>query len=188
MLRKIRTSFVASASDHVQDAGGEELLCECPKHQRRNWSARRWLQDNGVPCDQRWADLPAGHQQRVVPRRDRSNNANGIAANHAGAAWEVFGDSLPLHVAPSTCEVAQVVDDRINLNADRADRLASVLGLSLHKLALRRLKGVGEFQQRERALGRSGGAPCWKGRRGRGHCSINIGATALWNSAQHLAR
>ena len=84
-------------------------------------------------------DLPAGHHDRVVPRRDRGDDADRLAADHRGQAGHVLVDRLALHHPRATGEEAQVVDDDRDLVDRGADRLAGVLRLEATELVGARL-------------------------------------------------
>ena len=85
----------AAAGDDVGDAGGEFLgedRAELQRGQRRHLGG---LEDDGVAGPDRWGELPGHHHQRVVPGRDRGDDADRIAADHRGVAGEVLAGKRP---------------------------------------------------------------------------------------------
>ena len=90
VLGEQRTGLGAGAEHEVADAGGQAGLLEQP-HQvdarvRRELAG---LEDEGVAGGQAGRDLPAGLEQRVVPRRDQAADADRLVddpADHVGVA------------------------------------------------------------------------------------------------------
>ena len=60
----------AVAGDHVEHAGREDLLRELDEAEHRQRRLLGRLEDLDVARGERRAELPDGHHQRVVPRRD----------------------------------------------------------------------------------------------------------------------
>ena len=146
----------AVAGDDVEDAGGEDVGGELGEAQRGERRLLRRLEDHRVAGGQRRADLPDRHHQRVVPRRDRGDDAHRLAAGERGVAGEVLAGGLALHAARGAGEEAQVVDQERDLALGEPVRLADVRGLEEGELVGVRLDPVGELQQHPGAL--AGGA------------------------------
>ena len=122
----------AAADDDVEHALGKDLGDERRELQRRERRHLRRLQHHRVAGHQRRADLPHRHHQRIVPRRDRADDADRVAAHHRGVARQVFRRRARRHDARGAGEEAQAVDDRRHLVVlHRVDRLAAVQRLEL---------------------------------------------------------
>ena len=157
----------ARPGDDVEDAGRQDVGGDLAEDEGRQRRSRRWLEDDRVARREGRADLPAGHHDRVVPRRDRGDHADRLAPDHRGQAGRVLVDGLAFHHPRAAGEEAQVVDDDRDLVDRGADRLAGVLRLEATELVGTRLDPVGELQQHEAALGRGGVLPrLERGRRG----------------------
>ena len=110
------------------------------------------LEDDRVAGHQRRPDLPAGHHDRVVPRRDRGDHADRLASDQARVAGEVLVGGLALEDAAGAGEEAQVVDDHRDLVDRRTDRLARVLRLDPADLVGPRLDRVGQLEHQQAAV------------------------------------
>ena len=156
----------ARAGDDVEDAGREDVGGDLAEDQGGQRGSRRRLEDDRVAGREGRADLPAGHHDRVVPRRDRGDHADRLAPDHRGQAGRVLVDRLAFHHPRGTGEEAQVVDDDRDLVDRGADRLAGVLRLEAAELLATRLERVGELQEHAAALGRGRVLPGLEGGRG----------------------
>ena len=85
----------------------------------------RRLEDDRVAGRERRAELPGRHVQRVVPGRDRGDDADRVAADHRRVAVEVLGDREALHDAAGAREEPEQVRARGHLVDGGADRLAA---------------------------------------------------------------
>ena len=150
-----------SAAISASDEGGER------RPDRR-------LEDDRVAGRERRADLPAGHVERVVPRRDRGHDADRVAADERRVAGEVLVGGLALHDARRAREEAQVVDHRRDLVDGRADRLAAVAALEAAELVGARLDGIGELQEQEAAVLGRAVLPGLEGRRGAPSRAVDV--------------
>ena len=122
----------AAADDDVEDALRKDLGDERGELQRRQRRHLRRLQHHRVAGHQRRADLPHRHHQRIVPRRDRADDADRVAADHRGEARQVFRRGACRDDARRAGEEAQAIDDRRHLVVlHRVDRLAAVQRLEL---------------------------------------------------------
>src|SRR5436190_5294131 len=155
-----RGAHLVAARDDVEHALGQELGGDLGELDGRDRRRRGRLQDDRVAGGERRADLPDGHHQRVVPRRDLADDADRLAADPGRVALDVLAGRLALEVARRAREEAQVVDHERDLVVlERVDRLAGVGGFELRDLVGALLDRVGELQQGERALAGRGGAP-----------------------------
>ncbi len=107
--------------------GGQDVGGDLGQDEGRQRRPRRRLEDDRVAGHQGRADLPAGHHDRVVPRRDRGDDPDRLAPDEARVAGHVLVGRLALHDPARAGEEAQVVDDDRDLVDGRADRLAGVL-------------------------------------------------------------
>ena len=73
-----RAELVA-ARDDVEDSGRNDVAQDLAEHQRRDRRVRRGLQHDGVAREQGRRDLPHPEHQRVIPRRDRGDDAERLA-------------------------------------------------------------------------------------------------------------
>ena len=159
---------LAAAGDDVEDAGREDVGGDLGEDERGERGPDRRLEHDRVASRERRADLPAGHVERVVPRRDRGHDADRIAADERRVAGEVLVGGLALHHPGRAREEAQVVDHRRDLVDGRADRLAAVAALESAELVRAGLDRVGELQEHEApVLGRAvlPRLECGRGRR-----------------------
>jgi hypothetical protein len=110
-----RPHRLATSEHEVEHAGGEQLGDDLRELQRRERRLLRRLEHHRVPCRQRRRHLPRRHHQRIVPRCDRSDDADGVAADHAGEAREIFARGAAGHAARRAGEEPEAVDDRRQL-------------------------------------------------------------------------
>ena len=125
---------LAVARDDVEDAGREDLRGELAEAQRGQRRELGRLEDDRVARGERRADLPDGHHQRVVPRRDLAHDADRLAPDHARVALHVLARGAALHHACGAGEEAHVVDRDRHLLAGDRHRLADVGGLEAAEL------------------------------------------------------
>ena len=102
-----------------------QMVAELERGERRLLGG---LEHHGVAGGQRRAQLPGGHHQWIVPRRDGGDHADGIAADHAGEARQVFTGHRAVHGAARAGEEAEHIGDGRNLVVERGrQRFAAVL-------------------------------------------------------------
>ncbi len=170
-----RLARLVAAADHVEHALGQQLRGQLGESHGGHGRSRRRLEHDRVAGRQRRTDLPDGHHQGVVPRRDLAHDAHRLAPDDRGVTLHVLAGGLALHAARRAREEPQVVDhERKLVVLERLDRLARVGGLDLGELVAVLLDGVGEAQQRERALGGSRGRPAVGGRAGGLHGAVDV--------------
>ena len=151
----------AGAGEHVDDAVGDAgPRAVLGEHERGERGDLRGLEHDGVARGDGREHLPDRHLQRVVPRRDRPDDADRLAAQHRGVRAVVLGGGLALEVAGGAGVEGDVVDRAGHVElAGELDRLAGLrgldLGVLLGALAHRGREGV----QRGGALARGGARP-----------------------------
>ena len=119
--------------------------------------------------------LPGGHHQRIVPRRDRADHADRIAADHGGVPRHIFARHGAMHVAHGAGKEAEAVGDRRDLVLEHADpRLAAIQRFERGERLGIAVDGVGELQQQRRALGRRGARPGLERLRGGFHRRVDL--------------
>ncbi len=156
----------AAAGDHVEHARRQDVGRDLGQDQRRQRGPDGRLEDDRVAGREGRADLPAGHHDRVVPRRDGRDHAHRFAADERGVAFHVLVRGLALEQARGAREEPQVVDHDRDLVDRGGDRLAGVLRLEATQLVGPCLDGIGELEERQAALLRRGLAPGLEGRLG----------------------
>ncbi len=167
----------AGAQDNVEDTGREDLAGQACQHQGglRGGGVGR-LQDNCVACGQGGADLPDGHEERVVPRSNLGYDADRFATYVGGVALEVFACGLAFDDARCTGEEAELVSTCGNfLGGDQGTDLTGVAVLGFHEFIAIGLDGVCELEEHQLALAGSGLLPRLESLVGRGHGGVHIG-------------
>ncbi len=151
--------FDAEAVDDVQDAGRQQVVDEVHEDHDAVGRLLGGLQHDAVAGGERRSQLPAGHQQREVPRDDLADDAERLV--------EVVGDGGVVDLADraflgaqAAGEVAEVVDGERDVGGHRfADRLAVVDRFDGRDLRNERFHAVGDLEQCGGAIGRRGLAP-----------------------------
>ena len=124
------------------------------------------LEHDGVAGGQRGPELPGGHVERVVPRRDRGDDPERVTTDHRGVARLVLAGGLALEEAAGRGEEAPVVQGQVHLELDDRDGLADVLALDRAQLVHVVLDGVGHRVQHLGALAGRAGRPVRRRRPG----------------------
>ena len=84
VLRELLARAAAGTGDEVDDAGRDVgLFARLHQLDRRQRREARGLQHRAVAGRDRGCDLPAGHEEREVPRHDAGAHAVGLAAHDA---------------------------------------------------------------------------------------------------------
>ena len=118
-------------------------------------SSRR-LEHDGVAGGERGAELPRGHVERVVPRRDRTDDAERVAPEERRVLLDVLAGGAAFEEARAAGEEAPVVDREVHLELDDRGRLAAVL----HLEPFERRRGRPRSRRRPRAASRCARAGC----------------------------
>ena len=128
------SGFVTKAADHVQHAVRQARLFRQPgEAQRGERRFFRGLKDHAVARRQRRAELPAGQQQREVPRHHRGDDANRFADDHRQL------------VAAGRSHFAIDFIQRFGIPADGAGGAGNIVAQAVAN----RLTGIQRFQQRQ---------------------------------------
>ena len=137
MQRERLARHFAQAIDHVQHTWWPAGLREqCRQPQTAQRGLLGGLQDDRVARGERRRDLPHGHQQRVIPRRDRADDAQRLAQYHVHDARFGVGHRA-LELVDAFGHEADGLDHRGQVDADDVgDGLAHVEGLE-HRQRLR---------------------------------------------------
>ena len=144
--------------------GGSSFGQQCRELERGERGLLGGLQHQGVAGGERRGDLPGEHHQRIVPRGDRGDDADRIAADHAGVPGEVLPGCESLGRAAHAGEVAEDIGDRGHLVVQhRGQGLAGVAGLERRVAGGVRLDAVGDPQQQCGAILRRGARPAREG-------------------------
>jgi hypothetical protein len=85
------------------------------------------LEHHGVACGQCRPELPGRHVERIVPRGDRGDHAERVAAHHRGVSGHVLTGGLAFEEPAGRGEEPPVVLGEVHLELDDPDRLADVL-------------------------------------------------------------
>ena len=137
----------------VDDAFWQDIGEQAGHLQRCQRRLFRRLEDDGIAPGNRRCQLPGHHHQRIVPWRDRTDNANGIAADHRGMAGQIFAGDRRMQVTDRAGKEAPAIDDgRQFVIAHRIDRLATVQGFQRRKGIGILLDRIGDFQEIAGAL------------------------------------
>ena len=138
----------AATKQHVQHAWREDIFRQFRQLQRRQRGNFRWLDDDTVSRRQRGRQLPRRHHQRIVPGRDRGDNANRVAADHRGMSFEIFSGSQPVQAASGSCKEAKHIDHgRDLIPLDAVQRFPAVKGLQFCERVSVGFYHISQFQQ-----------------------------------------
>ena len=148
-----RPAGLAVAAQDVERARREEFGRNPSQQHRGGRRCLGGLQHDGVARGQRRGDLPDGHHQGVVPRRDLRADPDRLSADHRRVAGRVLPGRGAFQVPRRPGEEPQRADALRDFLAqhDRPD-LAGLAYLEVGELLRARLEGVGDLQQRDLAL------------------------------------
>ena len=181
---------VAIAWQHVQhasrDTGFDRQLGDADGGQRRFFGR---LEHHRVTGSQRWAEFPAGHQQREVPRYDGTDHTYRLAGNQAKLVVRGRGDFVVDLVDGFGSPVNGLGRTRDVDAGGVADRLAHVQGFQQRQLFNVLAQQVGEADQLGLALGRGQLRPHAGVEGGAGvfHSAVGIGQVAAGNLGQEAS-
>ena len=164
----------AGAGQHVDDTGREDLGQDLGEGQRAQWRPGRWLEHGRVAGRQRGAELPGGHVERVVPRRDRGHDPDRVAPDDRGMAGHELVGGQAVHHPRGAGEEAEQVDAHADLVDGGTDRLAGVGALEPPELFGPSLERIGQLEQQQRAILRRRLLPGLEGGRGRPDGAIHV--------------
>jgi hypothetical protein len=167
---------IAAAENDVDDALRQDVGEQLGHLQRRQRRLFGGLEDDRIAAGNRRRQLPGHHHQRVVPRRDRADDADGIAADHRGVARQIFAGDRPCIVAHGAGEEAVAIDDRRDFVIEHGiDRLAAVERFERAKPGGVLLDRVGDLQEISRSARRAWSATSLEGLFGGIDRSVDLG-------------
>ncbi|MND75144.1 hypothetical protein D3C80_667530 [compost metagenome] len=181
---------VAVAWQHVQhasrDTGFDGQLGDANGRQRRFFGR---LEHYRVTGGQGRAELPAGHQQREVPRYDGTDHTHRFAGDQAELVMRGRGDFVVDLVDGFGSPVDGIGRARYVDAGGVADRLAHVQGFQQRQLFDVLAQQVGEADQLGLALGRGQLRPHAGVEGGTGvfHSAVGIGQVAAGNLGQEAS-
>jgi ParB family chromosome partitioning protein len=180
------TDVVPGSRQDVDDAWRQDVREDLGERERRERCPRRRLQHDRVAGRERWAELPRGHVQRVVPRRDRGDDADRVAPDdRCVAGCELVGREA-IHDARGASEKAEQVHRRRHLVDRGTDRLAGIRALESTELVGLRLERVGDLEQQQRAILRGRPLPALERGLGRVHGAVDVLLRARWDIGDDL--
>ena len=150
--------------------GREELGQRLAERERGERSLLGGLQHHRIAGREGWSQLPGGHHQGIIPGRDRGDDAERIAADHAGVSGGVLACAKARPDPRRAREEAEHVrhgGDLIGQN--QALGLAAIERLQPTELHRARVDAIGEREQQSRAILGRGAPPRAKGPVRRGH-------------------
>ena len=167
---------------------GQDVAGQAGQHQGGFRGGVGGLEDHGVAGRERGADLPDGHQERVVPRRHLGHDTDGFAAHVGGVAFEVLAGGLAFQDAGGTGEEAELVGAGGNfLGGDQGADLPGVAVLGLDEFVAVGLDGVRELEQHQLALPGGDVLPGLEGILGGRHGGVDVGLDGDGRLRHHLA-
>ena len=170
----------ATPGDHIHHAFGEDAGDHLGELQRGERRLLRRLDDDGVAAGKSRRKLPRSHHQGIVPRRDRADHADRIAADHGGMAGHVLAGNRAVHGAHGAGKEAEAVGHPRHLVLENADaRLAAIERFERGEGLGLGIDGVGELQQKGRTLGRRGARPGLEGLRRGIHRFIDLNGRSI---------
>jgi len=188
VLADRRADLAARPGDDVQhpfrNAGLQRRLADLDGGQRR---VRGRLQDDRVPGRQGRADLPGGHEVRVVPGRDRADDADRLAPDDARVAGRVLARGNAVEDPALRRHEADIVVGEGKIGIDRQlVRLAGLGGLHLGQALEILVEQVGHLIEVRRALPGGQPRPLLERLPGRLHGAIDVGGGPLRHAPDGL--
>ncbi|CAM2145607.1 hypothetical protein PT2222_170164 [Paraburkholderia tropica] len=184
-----RAHGVAASRHHVDDAcrkNRRDQLGELERGKRRLLGR---LEHDRVARRDGGRELPRGHHQRIVPRCDRGDHAQRIAADHARVARQIFARDRAVLRAARAREEAEHVGDRGDFVVERAEiRLAAIERFEPREFGGARLDGVGELEQQRGAILRRAARPRGPRAARGGGGRLHLFERRLGHERDHFAR
>ena len=115
-------------SDVDQSGRNVQLFQKLAEH---NCVVRRLLaglDNNCVPSDQRWSDLPCNQEEGKIPRQNSCNDTDGLSKEENCFPRSVTLNDFAFNPAPPLRHVVEVVSGKFNLYARQFQSLALLLG------------------------------------------------------------
>src|SRR5450631_1028539 len=177
----------AEAVDNVEHAWRQKIPDQIdPDHDGSGRLLGRF-QHHAISRSYRRSQLPAGHQQREVPRNDLAHDTERLVEMISDSVVVDLGKAALL-TADGAGEVAEMIDrERQVGRRGLADRLAVVPGLGECKKIEILLHAVGDLVENDRALGNAGATPSILGGMRGVERGFNILLVRTRDLAKHLA-
>ena len=178
-----------AAGDHVDHPFGQELSADLGQAQRRKRGMLAGLEHDRIARGDHRSDLPAGHHQGVVPRRNADADPQRIAPQHRSEAGAVLTRRNPRNGPRGPGEEAKHVDRIADIDRlGGADRLAAIDRFERGEFIGQFLDAAGDPEHPQRTfLGRHP-RPYGKPGLGRGYCTVDLCAAGTRNQCNLLAR
>ncbi|MNN31783.1 hypothetical protein D3C81_1454840 [compost metagenome] len=180
---------LATAEEDVEHTGWQHALGQLAQTQRGQRRQFGRFDHHGVTGCQRGCDLPGQHHQRVVPRRDRGDHAQRVAADHRGVPRQVLAGRRAAQAARRAGEKAEDIGDRRDFVIQRsAVGLATILRFEPGQFLAMLLDGVGQCQQCLGAVLGAGLRPAVEGQIGGAHGAVDLRFGGFVNLRQGAAQ
>jgi ParB family chromosome partitioning protein len=121
-----RCTEPAVAGDDREHSGRQRRGGEVGQAQGAQRGEFRRLEDDRAAGRDRRTELPHGHHQRVVPRRDRRDHTDRLAPDHRRGPGDVLPGGRRGEAPGGAGEEPEVVDREVDLLRGGGDRLADV--------------------------------------------------------------
>ncbi len=181
------TCLGAEAVDHVDYAGGQDVLDEIHHQHDGDRGLLGGLEHAAATGRQHRGQLPGGHQQGEVPRDDLADHADGLLEVVADGVLIQLGGRALLS-ANTACEVAEVIHHQRQVcRQGFAHRFAVLPGFGDGESLDVLLDAIGDAQQQIAALGDTGLAPAGERLMGGIQRQLDIGGVGAGDLAEYFA-
>ena len=171
----------AVSGNNVDYTGWQVLGANLGQEQSALRGRIRGLENGRVTGGNSGSKFPHRHVQRIVPRGDLTNHADGLATNHGSVIFHVLASAETLKVSCRPSEESNLVNTEHDFIINKTgSRLASVLRLKVSKFFSPFFHLIGDAEQSQLALSRCRISPGFKS----GCCGsiggVNIGVIGNW--------
>ena len=180
---------LALAGHDVEHAGREDVGGDLGESQRAERRELRRLEHDGVAGRERGADLPGRHVERVVPRRDRGDDAERVAPQERRVLLHVLAGGPALEEPRAPPAKNRQLSSVRSISNSMIDSGLPTLSISSVWIVVEvGLDGVGDLVQRSRCA-RAGSCAAHSSKRRRGAATAASTSTASLdgNLVEHLA-
>ncbi len=147
------------ASDDVDDPGGQvELLQQLGEHQRGHRGLLGRFEHRRASRRKRRRQLPGGHQDRVVPRNDLSDDTHRLADHHRQRIVGHF-ERLAVNLGREPAVILEAVRRIEDVELCFDDRFAHVARVRFGKGGCLRPDGLGNLEEQRAAFARGHARP-----------------------------
>ena len=158
--------------DHSLRKNIGKQLCHLERRERRLFGG---FEDDRVAAGYCRCQLPGHHHQRVVPGCNRTDNADGVAADHRGEARQVFAGNRSMLVSDRAGKEAEAIDDGGDfVIAHGVDRLATIERFQGREGIAVGFDGVGDLQQERGPFAGRRARPCGERAARGGNCRLDL--------------